>query len=296
MTLTCRTMLICCLMLLIAIFTVNASSGNAIEQFIAGSFVEISKNNSIDHFISQTRDSLKEMCRNITTGRPKYIERRYNLTDTLNVQYRTIKLEQFRIRTSTNMEVVADSHRSYMFISCCDEIPGFFLAIHHDKHRAPSINACINAMVSKPTMSGTDTMFLIHHILSEIGVESCSLRNCAKLHYKYVANPNITLIMHRMSVPLIVVRCIRGQTSDWYSDFGYFNQQRQAIASEMRRIHDSPCGNVSFGPWLLTLWDKSDKTGFHHAYQNNLMEFGRLLQLRDSSKWTAEIDHQMTKT
>ena len=125
--------------------------------------------------------------------------------------------------------------------------------------------------------SGTVIMMLVQHLLIEIGVRTCSLINCAKVRYE------------GGSVPLIYLRCIRGKTTDWYSDFGYFNGQKAQIATEMRRIHDSPYRNTSFGPWLLALWNQANKTDFDSALKKNDWRFLHLRELRDSGYWVARL-------
>ena len=86
------------------------------------------------------------------------------------------------------------------------------------------------------------------------------------------------------------LRCIRGKHSDWYSEFGYFNQNKAQIAAEMARINAIPYGNSSLGPWLYSLWNKSDKTDFHRAYQYNLWRFFPLTMLKDSDQWIVHFD------
>lgn len=262
--------------------------------FCLGSYVDTSHEQSLDQFIAETRDLLNEICKNDRKS-PKHVVQLYNLTDTLNIRDRTIKLTKFRILSSANMKVVDDSKPSFISLSCQDKIPSFDLDIYQHKDRTPSSNAYLDFMVSKPGMSGTDTMLLIHYMLSEIGVESCNLRNCAKLRYNYVLrdndmlNANVTAIRYQESVPLIVLRCIKGKKSDWYSEFGYFNQRRARISFEMARIHDIRHGNQTFGPWLRALWNKPDKIDFRNAYQRYYTRFAFLMQLRDSSKWIAQI-------
>ena len=162
----------------------------------------------------------------------------------------------------------------------------FYVAMHYFHDRDPDVVAYImgiNSAETRSTLTGTQLMALIHHILSELGIRRCSLQNCAKCWYRY-DSPS-TGKESSASIPLIYLRCIRGETSDWYSEFGYFNKNQQRIAQEMARIHAIPYGNSSFGHWLYALWTKQNKNDFHIAYQDNLWRFSSLVKLRDTSKW-----------
>merc|ERR1712228_28598 len=81
-------------------------------------------------------------------------------------------------------------------------------------------------------------MLFVHYILKKIGVKTSILQNCARFVYQYQYQSNGEESTLRASMPLINLRCISGKTADWYSNFGYFNQNKLEIETEMKRIHD----------------------------------------------------------
>ena len=254
--------------------------------------VELSTETTLDDFIADTRNMVDLMCQNDAKrqhisrgnpGRPKHLSKRYNITDSLTIQQRSrtpIELSGFCIQTNVFINHQEECDASYLHIFACQKAQGFFITVH------PNLNAFINSMISTPEMTGTETMFLVHHILKGIGMRTCGLRNCAKLDYEYDINGTTIT----SSIPLIDLRSIGGKTSDWYAEFGYANSFRERIAREMARIHDLPHRNSSFGPTLCALWHKADKTDFHIAYQDKLWRFMTLKRLRDSSMWMVHFD------
>lgn len=235
---------------------------------------------SLDAFIVDTRQMVDLMRAN--SGRPKCLSRRYNITDSFTTQQRSIQLLGLCIQTKTFINQGEECDSSHMHISVIEGAPRFFITVNPTR----KLNACINSMISKPDMSGTEVMLLVHQILRGIGIKTCGLRNCAKLHYEYHWN-GATLTS---SIPLIDLRSIRGKNSDWYSDFGYVNIFHERIAREMNKIHDAPHGNSSVGPALYALWNRSNKTQFHIAYQAELSCFITLKRLRDVSLWIVDFD------
>ena len=201
------------------------------------------------------------------------------------MQQRKIQMIGFRIRTRT----IVDCMQIFGFDGFESDSATFLVSLQYAKNAHsltnPDLTAFIHDVRSGTTnqrLSGTEIVLLIHHILLGIGVKSSSLHNAAKLRYNFWG--------HRKFIPLICLRCIRGKTSDWYSDFGYFNINRKAIASEMAKIHDTPYQGSTFGPWLHALWNQSDITDFHMAYQNNLWRFTWLKKLRDTGDWIVVLN------
>ena len=139
--------------------------------------------------------------------------------------------------------------------------------------------------------TGTQIMHIVHHILPRLGVGDASVQNKARFAYEYRGCGGNTLKTH---ISLIELRCIRGRTTDWYAEFGYFNGRTSCIALRMQAIYNNPVQdkkgnlriNATLGPYLLDLWMRSDKTEFHKAYLRVLGEFECLVALRDDGKWT----------
>lgn len=253
--------------------------------------VEISFATSLHQFIDATRDVLESSRREFGREWTKYTPKRYNITDTLTVQQRTIHLSGFCLKTRTL--------KQYMQIFTFGMTNVLSLAVHYGQHESP-INTRFHALLfdisaeaTNRKLSGTEMMLLVQYILKGLGVKSCRLNNCATIRYAYQSK-----IRHEYHfdahesvlnafVPLIYLRCIRGKTNDWYSEFGYFNARKTEIEDEMVRIHDTPYRNTSFGPWLLALWNQEDKRDFHFAYQANIWRFSPLRWLRDGSTWIA---------
>ena len=236
---------------------------------------------SLNEFIAQTQIILQSLNPIIHPDKasPEYPFGSYNLTDTLVVQQRNIeciRLIGFRIR----WKIILDDLQIFGFEGFDLDDATFFFSVQYVTKVTPDLKAFIHdirAGATNQTLSGTEMMILVHYILMKIGVKRCSLHNAAKIRYDFGGQ--------RKVIPLICLRCIRGKTSDWYSDFGYFNKNRAEIATEMRKIYKSPCRNSTFGPWLHALWKKSDITDFHMAYQNNLWRFTWLQKLSFSSEW-----------
>ena len=148
-----------------------------------------------------------------------------------------------------------------------------------------SARAHILSMRRSHLMSGTQTMRLINYIVPRMGVPSATLVNEANLLYLYRD--------HQQRIPLIELRCMRGKHSDWYSDFGYFNANRESIAQVMQAIHctevhiDDFGGTVCLGPYLHSLWI-TDSTEFHEFYIRFQDAFDPLLRLRKGT-WNRQF-------
>ena len=236
---------------------------------------------TLDDFISQTRTILQSLNPVIYPNKewPQYVCESYNLTDTLVVQQRNvecIRLIGFRIRR----KILLGDMQIFGYEGFDLENANFFFSVQYVTKVTADLKAFIHdirAGATNQTLSGTEIMVLVHYILIGIGVKRCSLHNAAKIRYNFRGQ--------RKCIPLICLRCIRGRTSDWYSDFGYSNKNRAEIATEMSKIYKSPYRNSTFGPWLHALWKKSDITDFHVAYQNNPWRFTYLHQLSFSNEW-----------
>ena len=163
------------------------------------------------------------------------------------------------------------------------------ITVNVPRNRSEDYHAFIDDINTAETLSGKQCMLLINHIMKGIGVKTCSLENVSRFYYEYQLDASVPL--GRASVPLITLRCIRGKTTDWYSEFGYFNENKRRIAREMERIHDMPLVNSSqsLGSLLLSLWNQTDKTDFYKAYRRHLWRFFHLKMLRDNSTWTCQF-------
>ena len=192
----------------------------------------LSAETNINGFISESRSTLQSLGRKC----PKYSLKQYNITDTLNVQQRQIQLTRY-IKTRTLLQ----HFQIFASESGLMEDSSFLIAIYYNTKTTPYLTANIFDIrtINRIALSGTDIMLLCHHILIGIGVKTCSLINCSKLRYETESESRV--------IPLIYLRCIRGKTSDWYSDLGYSNQNEDKIATEMKRIHDTPYRNTTFG-------------------------------------------------
>ena len=263
--------------------------------FSRESNVSISVETTLDGFIAETQNTLDLMIETYGKSWSKVPVKLYNLTDVVSVEHRSMHSnESSQFIDLNGFCILTRCRNDYIQIASCEGINGLFVAVHYPRHPLHHLNAHIvdlNAVLV-PAMTGTEVLLLIHHILSRLGVKWSSLLNCAKLYYQYQSTPNSTAIT--TSIPLIHLRCIRGKISDWYSEFGYFNQNKDQIANEMHNIYhteikDSSHSNRTLGPWLFALWNKSDKTDFHRAYQYYLWRYQILTELR-KGKWVSYFD------
>lgn len=232
---------------------------------------------TLDDFVSHTGATLQSLNSNIDPDSkwPEYLVESYNLTGTVVVQQRQILLTGFHIKT----KIIIDCMQIFLF----DKFGGalFFFVVQYTTTIPPNLKAFLHDIRCGATdnerLSGTEVMLIVHRIMIGIGVKRCSLHNAAKVRYDFWGQ--------RQFIPLIYLRCLRGKTSDWYSDFGYFNDNRAEIAMEMARIHNAPYQDSTFGPWLYALWNQSDITDFQIAYQQNVWRFSWLQKLTLSSDW-----------
>ena len=153
----------------------------------------------------------------------------------------------------------------------------------------------ILSMHRSEMLTGTESMLLIEHILSRMSIQRTSLVNKARITHFFGG--------HQLSISLIELRCISGKTTDWYSDFGFFNEYKDEIAMNMKEIHDSMVPILdnngseslcSLGPALHTLWMKPDKMEFYKLYSPHRTKFYPLLKLRNG-KWTKSIKSHFVK-
>ena len=258
-------------------YLVNTHSVVTLNDFIAQTGITLQSLDPSTYPDSSSFNTLAESCCKCTS---------YNLTGTLVMQQRRIQLIGFTIR----VKIVFDCMQLFGFDGFEPDSATFFFTVQYVNNEVPDPKAFIHDIKAASTnqrLSGTEIMLLIHYILTGIGVKRCSLHNAAKLRYdsiEFGGNPE------RKFIPLICLRCIRGKTSDWYSNFGYFNKNNAEIAIEMSRIYKSPFRNSTFGPWLYALWNKSDLTDFHMAFKINLWRFTWLQKLSFSSEWSVVLN------
>lgn len=139
-----------------------------------------------------------------------------------------------------------------------------------------------------PPLSSRQTMLLIDYILPRMGMKTSTMFNVVQQSYVH---------QHISKwITSIEVRCIYGETTDWLSQFGYFNENRDAIALEMRRLHHLQVeygpsyskANVSLGPMLLAVWTQSGSVQFYDIYRQFSPLFKKLVALR-GGHWTREF-------
>lgn len=258
------------------------------------------RDTTLDRFIAETRRTLYILQRNINGRQSQFSSKRYNIVDTLSAKQQQINLIGLCIKTSNLIH--------YLEIVACDPTTIFSVSVHYANDHGPIPHAFISdidaAAGTNHKLSGTEIMLLLRHILVGIGVKSCGLQNSASIRYDYHSDRNSTTFTG--FIPLIYLRCIKGKTSDWYSDFGFYNANKDRITAEMLQIygatdyiqnnsstHSVSTGkNMTFGSWLYALWNRPNKREFHVAYQDNLWRFKRLKWLRDvwQGKWTAHFE------
>ena len=239
---------------------------------------------TVDGFIAETQDTLSFILRNQNEAigwKASFPSKLYNLTEIIHVQHRSITLIGFCFEST----VLTICRKPYLQISSSGGMNSFLIAVDG--------SAYILNLHTEPNLSGTDAMLLIHSILSRLGVKQCKLENTAKVRYQFRAKPDES--ERQAFIPMICLRCIKGELSDWFANFGYSNENQWQIAEEMQKVHNIPLDTSSrgsFGPWLLSLWNQADKAEFHKVYENSKSRFSKLLRLRDdrNSPWTAHID------
>ena len=165
------------------------------------------------------------------------------------------------------------------------DIYTFSFYIYYVGRRSDCPHATIQNIRTDSSLTGTEVVLLIHHILKRIGIKTCSLLNRAQFAYHYYSQRHMSIL--RDSMPLIHLRCICGKSTDWYSNFGYHNgiSNMERIAEEMKRIHDIRTKSCSLGPMLFELWMQKNKTEFHRVYTHFEDEFVSLTALRDCDEW-----------
>ena len=224
---------------------------------------------SLDLFISETRDTLNYRKENNGSVWPRAPDTNYSLTDPLCIGNYSIQLNEFCVTIRTFDE-------SIQLLS--SQMDTFTICIFYEDKPVPELRATIQSINSGPLMSGTEIMLLIHYILHALGVKRCTLLNRALFWYR-------TDVNGRVSIPLINLRCIHGEITDWYTSFGYRNANTYRIALKMEAIHDIKIGDKKLGPLLLSLWNRADKTEFHTTYMRFEGYFSSLTMLRDSHRW-----------
>ena len=251
-------------------------------------------NVSVDYFINDLND-IQQRNEYVSHLRGVHIRKSYLLKDLLNIQSsgryvnQSIKISNLSITAaiSIHFKRVTSSHYIH-WRQITLTTSTFSVSILYSQNTEPS--AVVEWIRANKQWTGTQTMHIVHHILPRLGVWDASLRNKARFAYEYRDHYG-----KRMNaiIALIELRCIRGKTTDWYAEFGYFNHENASIARRMRDIHNYPVhdkkGNlrgVTLGPYLHDLWNKSDKTEFHNKYKIVEDQFECLLDLRDEGKWT----------
>ena len=224
---------------------------------------------TLDLFISETRSTLNYRKENNGSVWPKAPDTNYSLTDSLFIGNYSIQLNEFCVTIRTFDE-------SIQLVS--SQMDAFTTCIFYETKPVPELRATIQSINSGPLLSGTEIMLLIHYLLHGFGVKTCSLLNRALFWYR-------TDVNGRVSIPLINLRCIHGEITDWYTSFGYRNANTYRIALKMEAIHDTKIGDKRLGPLLLSLWNRTDKTEFRTTYIRFEGYFSPLTMLRDSHRW-----------
>lgn len=250
---------------------------------------------TVDGFILDTQSTLSFLHQNRQNDairrKSRFPSKLYNLTDVVNTRQRSIKLFGFYIETT----VLTIYRKRYLQIMSSGGMDSFLVAVDLSGYQTANFSAYILNLYTEPTLSGTESMLLIHYILSRLGVKQSKLQNTARLRYQFRATSDGK--RQNAFIPMICLRCTKGKLSDWYDEFGYSNNNKWQIAQEMQKIHNMPlpvtsnCSFQSFGPWLLSLWNQPDKYDFHQAFQSTKNRFNELLKLRDdrNSPWIADI-------
>ena len=269
---------LCCCFLLV--FEASASSIRMILSPIL--------NVSIDHFISDLSHTVTAVQQRSDYRSYSWIHKSYLLTDLSNIpshraprgiQRQPIKICSYNITAAISITLKSIRLKS----------PNFALSVAYSHDGDPS--AVIESIRANQWLTGTQTMHIIHAILPRMGVLEVSLENAARFLYEYKGNCT-RIKKKKASISLIELRCIRGKNTDWYADFGYFNGKRAAITWRMRALFNHPVydtkgnlRNVTLGPFLYDLWNRSDKTEFHEEYRKVQGEFYSLLDMRAKGKW-----------
>lgn len=218
---------------------------------------------------------------------------KYSITDSKLIGNTSIRL--FRHLIKVRIDITPFKVRGT--IESCISFPtyrkyspdNFELSLDFLSGHASIYNTQFDPDLSDSVLTPKQTMVFIDYILSRMGMLEISIFNTARQYY-----------VHRGDVKWITtieLRCISGKTTDWFSDFGYFNNHRDEIADEMKRIHNFQikCGpyyarrNVSLGPLLLGFWIGAGCTEFHDVYVRFSRLFEKLVALR-RGKWIKDIE------
>ena len=109
----------------------------------------------------------------------------------------------------------------------------FGLALTYTPNERTHAEIC--RMKRSESLTGTETMLLIEHILLLMDCHSVGFFNVAYIGYTYL--PEYRKDRHRVS--LMELRCMRGDSTG-YSNFGYFNQ-----LSSLRRSVETRIGKMA---------------------------------------------------
>ena len=241
-------------------------------------------NMPIDHFINDLNDAVTTIYRKRECQSYLWIRKSCLLTDSLQIPLSNQSIGRQSIKICNyNVTAAISLYNKRIWLKS----PNFALSVLYFQNTEAS--AVVQWIRATKYLSGTQTMHIVHDILPRLGVWDVSLENCARLSYKYQDDEGKIM---KTSISLIKLRCIRGKTTDWYGEFGYFNCNRDSIACRMHAIyhylvHDT-MGNlrgVTLGPFLSDLWNMSDKTEFHEEYRKVSGVFRCLVALRDEGKW-----------
>ena len=209
-------------------------------------------------------DTAGILSRNRILGEEVMSLKEYSITDTMVLDNTSIHLIDFEIQIRIcSHQFIKISSLNFDLLSNCN-----------------TQHTSIMHIKSTPSLSGKKIMLIIHHVLSRLDMTLVTLINTAYIPYSC---RGIEYDAH-----LIVLRCIRGKPSDWYSEFGYFNENRVEIEAKIAMIQrkhtnaliDGAEQNVSLCRFLQTLWNLADKNQFHREFSKFTTIFEPLLELR----------------
>lgn len=235
---------------------------------------------TIDGFISRALNSVRRAYHSKIWI--PHEQHKYSITDSKQIGDTRMMLVNFPI--STTIEISSFRLRLRINSANPNSADGFDVSLNY-----LSGHALIRKFAPSPPLDSAQTMALMDYILLRMGMQSATMYNTVRQRYT-----------HRGTVKWITsieVRCIVGKTTDWLSEFGYFNDNQDAIAVEMRTIHDlqidyGPCYNkksATLGPALLSIWIQASKQEFYDFYHQFRRLFFGLIALR-GGHWTKSFN------
>lgn len=239
-------------------------------------------NASINQFITD----LTAIQKNRNYLRYSWIRKTYILFDSFHTPstYRNVVRQPIKI-FNFNLTAAISNHYRRLYLN--SPSPNLVVSVLYYRNTEPS--ALIRSIRATEHWTGSQTMHIVHEIIQRLGVWDVSLVNAARFWYDIEDDEGE---IHKAFIPLIELRCIRGMTTDWYSEFGYFNCVNDSIACQMQALYNLPVydhrgciRDMTLGPFLYNLWNRSDKNKFHKEYRKVSEKFKCLKILRDEGRW-----------